>query len=149
MAAEVLTRLYYLTNNPKYRERAKDTLRAFAGGAEPPGIRAAGYALALDFLLNPPPHVVIIGRRSASETQALWRAALKAYRPGKIVAAYDPDEVRADALPPAVATAVKIGKLDPRPKTYVCVGLACSLPTTDPKKVADLIKNFGKKPIEP
>ncbi|MFQ5847468.1 MAG: DUF255 domain-containing protein [Candidatus Methylomirabilales bacterium] len=149
VAADVLSRLYYATNQRAYRERARETLRAFAGAARGLGIRAATYALALDRYLHPPAHAVIIGRRSTPATQALWRAALRAYRPGKIVAAYDPAEVQVESLPPAVAAAVRTGQRDGKAKAYVCVGPACSLPTTDPDQVAALVMTFGKKRQEP
>ncbi|MFQ5657134.1 MAG: DUF255 domain-containing protein [Candidatus Methylomirabilales bacterium] len=149
VAAEVLSRLYYLTNQQEYRRRAKETLRTFAGGAQRLGINASTYAFALGLYLDPPAHAVIIGGRSTPETRALWRAALRAYRPAKIVAAYDPDDVSMGSLPPAVAAAVKIGRQDRTAKAYVCVGPSCSLPTSDPKKVTELVMNFGKKPRRP
>ncbi|MFQ5532811.1 MAG: DUF255 domain-containing protein, partial [Candidatus Methylomirabilales bacterium] len=145
VAAEVLSRLYYLTNHKEYRKRAQETLRSFAGGAQPSRVNASTYALALDLYLDPPAHAVIVGSLSARETQALWRAALKAYRPAKIVAAYDPD-VPLESLPPAVAAAVRVGRRDRAAKAYVCVGLSCSLPTSDPEKVTELVMHFGKKP---
>ncbi|MFQ5883302.1 MAG: DUF255 domain-containing protein [Candidatus Methylomirabilales bacterium] len=149
VAAEVLSRLYYLTNQPDYQNRARETLQAFAGAAQRHGIRAATYVLALDLYLNPPAHAVIIGRRSSSKTQALWQSALRAYRPGKIVATYDPEDVAVQSLPPAVAAAVKIGQRDRKAKAYVCVGPSCSLPTTDPAEVTKLVTTFGKKSRKP
>lgn len=149
VAGDVLIRLYYLTNHPEYQAAARETLRAFAGAPGSHRIHAASYALALGLYLDPPAHAVIIGKRSAPETGALWRAALRAYRPGKIVAAYDPEEVKIESLPPAVAAAVRIGQQDRKAKAYVCVGPACSLPVTDPEKVMELVVSFGKKPREP
>ena len=122
VAGDVLIRLYYLTNHPEYQAAARETLRAFAGAPGSHRIHAASYALALGLYLDPPAHAVIIGKRSAPETGALWRAALRAYRPGKIVAAYDPEEVKIESLPPAVAAAVRIGQQDRKAKAYVCVG---------------------------
>jgi len=144
-AAEVLGRLFYLTNHRPYQERARETLRVFAGVGLRRGIQGATYALALDLYLYPPAHAVIVGTRAAPETQGLWRAALRAYRPGKIVAAYDPVEVKIESLPPAVAAAVRIGQHDRKAKAYICVGPACSLPTEDPEEVAKLVRTFGKK----
>jgi uncharacterized protein YyaL (SSP411 family) len=109
------------------------------------GIHGATYALALDLYLNPPAHAVIVGTRVAPETQALWTAALRAHRPGKIVAAYDPEEVAIESLPAAVAAAVRIGQHDRKAKAYVCVGPTCSLPTTDPEEAAKLVRTFEKK----
>lgn len=148
-AAELLSRLFYLTNHRAYQERALETLRVFAGVRQKRGIHSASYALAVDLALNPPAHAVIIGKRSAGGTRALWTAALRTYRPAKIVAGYDPDEVKIESLPPAVAAAVTIAQHDKTAKAYVCVGPSCSLPTSDPAQVVELVSTFGKKLQEP
>ena len=64
------------------------------------------YALALQAHLHKPPQVVIMGPRQEHRTQALAEAAWRTYRPGRLVATYDPSTVALEALPPAVAGAV-------------------------------------------
>lgn len=147
-AARVLSRLYQLTNKEPYRTAAGSILRAFAGSAAQKGRWSSSYALALDLYLNPPAQAITIGNRSSPDTLALWRAALSAYRPNKIIATYDPKEIDLGTLPPAVAAAARIGLDNPKAKTYVCVGLACSLPATDPQTVRQLVENFGKTMTE-
>ncbi len=142
VAAQVLDQLAYLTNVPLYRERAEQLLRAFAGTAPQYGRYAAGYALAVDLHLHPPAHAVIIGARSDSRTQALWHAALAAFRPGKIIAAYDPALVAPTELPPPVAAAMRTTRAAGLPQAYVCVGTVCSLPTAEPKEVGTLVSTF-------
>ena len=106
------------------------------------GLGAAGYALAVDLHLHPPAHAVIIGRHADPRTRALWQAVLAAFRPGKIIAAYDPAAVRAGELPPAVAAAMRNVGVDGVPQAYVCVGDVCALPTTDPLRAATLVSTF-------
>ncbi|MFQ5897791.1 MAG: thioredoxin domain-containing protein [Candidatus Methylomirabilia bacterium] len=142
LAARLLDRLFYLTNDSRYRQRAEATLKMMAGSEL--GLRGAGYALAVDQLLNPPAHAVIVGPRTDLRTRALWEAALGTYRSGKIVAAYDPGQVRLEELPPAVVAAIKNTAPRGGPRAYVCVGTMCSLPTDDPGKVAELVKDFGR-----
>jgi uncharacterized protein YyaL (SSP411 family) len=90
MAAIVLDQLAALTNVQSYQQRAEQLLEVFAGRAPEYGRFVSTYALAVDLHLHPPAHVVIIGPQSDARTQALWGAALSAFRPGTLVAVYDP-----------------------------------------------------------
>jgi len=116
--------------------------RQIAGTAPSYGRFAAGYALAVDLHLHPPAHAVIIGSGSDRRTLALWRAALAAFRPGKIVAVYDPASVKPTDLPPAVAGAMRAVQVGGVPQAYICVGAVCSLPTAEPKEVGTLVSTF-------
>lgn len=144
MAARVLDQLGYLTNVELYHQRAEQLLEAFAGSSAGSGRFAATYALAVDLHLHAPAHAVIIGSRSDPRTRALWQAALAAFRPGKIVAAYDPDRVTLAELPPPVAAAMRNTRAVGAPQAYICVGTTCSLPTTDPTAVGRLVATFGQ-----
>jgi uncharacterized protein len=149
VAARVLDELSYLTNVPAYHQRARHLLSAFAGAAASSGRFAAGYALAVDLDLHPPAHAVIIGPRSDPRTGALWHAALAAFRPGKLVAAYDPAHVSPKDLPPAVAAAMANSQAVGEPQAYVCVGTNCSLPTKDPAAVSTLVSTFARAATPP
>ncbi|MCH8054953.1 MAG: hypothetical protein IH857_02215 [Deltaproteobacteria bacterium] len=59
-------------------------------------------------------------------------------------AAYDPQKVDLNTLPPAVQAAAKIGMEDEIPKVYVCVGAICALPTSNPQEAAKLIRTFDR-----
>ncbi len=149
VAALVLDRLTYLTNVPLYQQKAEQLLEAFAGRAPEIGRFAASYALAVDLHLHPPAHAVIIGPQSDPRTGALWRAALGAFRPGKIVAVYDPSQVRPADLPPPVAAAMRNTQAAGVPQAYICVGIQCSLPTSDPKEAATLVTTFEQQESQP
>ena len=103
----------------------------------------AAYALAVQYHLDRPAQAVIIGKKGDQRTQSLWKAALTAYRPGKIVAVYDPTAVKLDQLPPAVVGAVKVYGVQGEPRAYVCAGVTCAPPTTDPHEVVALIRTYG------
>jgi uncharacterized protein len=143
MAATILDALALLTNVQSYQQRAEQLLEAFAGRAAEYGRFAATYALAVDLHLHPPAHAVVIGPLGDSRTHALWEAALVTFRPGKLVAVYDPALVKPTDLPPPVAAAMQASQAaNAGPTAYVCAGTTCSLPTTDPKAVATLVKTF-------
>jgi len=143
MAALVLDRLAYLTNNAAYEQKALQTLEAFAGSVKGSGHFVGTYARALHYHLNRPAQAVIIGKKNHPKTQLLWKSALMTYRPGKMVAVYDPTELKVKDLPPAVAGAVKVFGVQGEPRAYVCAGTTCAPPTGDPNEVVTLVKSYG------
>lgn len=143
VAALVLDRLAYLTNNIGYEDKALKTLEAFAASTQGNGHFVASYALAVQYHLNQSAQAVIIGKKGDPKTQALWNAALMTYRPGKMVAVYDPADLNLEVLPPAVAGAVKVFGVQGEPKAYVCAGVTCAPPTENPDEVAALVKTYG------
>ena len=145
MAALILNQLYLLTNANTYHERAKQTLETFATVASGAGPFASAYGLAVDLHLHPPAHAAIIGPRSDPRTLSLWQAALTAYRPGKIVATYDPALGEAEELPPPLAAALRATRAKGTPQAYVCVGISCSLPTSQPEEVTVLVQTFERR----
>jgi uncharacterized protein len=144
VAAQALLKLYLLTSDDRWRQFADRTLAAFAASAAGRGSVAASYALAAEALLRKPPQVVIIGPRADPRTHALATAAWRTYRPGRLVATYDPTTVALDSLPEAVAGAARVFKGDPTPRAYVCVGETCAPPTTSPAAVATLVRDYGR-----
>ena len=144
VAARALDKLYLLTSRDRWRELAEKTLAAFATAARRNGTFVASYALAAEAHLNKPPQTVIIGPREDGRTQALGRAAWRTYRPGRLVAVYDPSTVVLDSLPAAVAAAARAFGGDQTPRAYVCVGTVCAPPTTVPAEVAALVRDFGR-----
>lgn len=143
VAALVLDRLAYLTNDDAYKDKARKTLQAFAGSAGGAGRFAAAYALAVHYHLTPSAQIVVVGKKDDPRTQALWTSAMKTYRPGKLVAVYDPAQLDTTQLPPAVAGAVKVFGVHGKPQAYVCAGSTCAPPTGDSGEVAALAKTYG------
>lgn len=145
LAALVLDRLYELTNEAAYRTLERETLAALPGSARPLGPRAATYAYATDVHVNGALHVVIAGKAADPRTRMLWRGALRAFRPGKIVAAYDPDVIDAAAVPAPVAAMLRQTP-GAEPRGYVCSGTVCSLPQAGAEGLRDLVERLGRKP---
>ncbi len=144
VAAHALEKLYLLTSDDRWRDRADRTLSAFAGAAAARGSYAATYALAAEAFLRKPPQVVIIGPPADRHTDQLATAAWRTYRPGRLVATYDPTTVVLDSLPEAVAGAARVFRRDATPRAYVCVGETCAPPTTSPAEVAALVRDYGR-----
>ncbi len=144
VAARALETLYLLTSEERWRERAEATLAAFAGAAKGSGLFGSSYAMALRMHLDKPPQTVVIGPAGEQLTQELERAAWHTYRPGRVVASYDPEVVDLENLPPPVAAAARVFADDPEPRAYVCVGTTCAPPTSDPAQVATLVRDYGR-----
>jgi uncharacterized protein len=145
LAAVVLERLHALTNEPSYRAQARETLAALPS-AQPLGSALAGYAYALDLVVNGTPHVVVAGKTSDARTGVLLRGGLRAFRPGKIVERYDPEKSDLAAVPPPVAAVLRQQGAQTEPRAYVCTGNVCSLPQSDGERLRELVERLGRRP---
>ncbi|MFQ5958918.1 MAG: thioredoxin domain-containing protein, partial [Alphaproteobacteria bacterium] len=121
----VLARLYALTANESYRERAEATVADFGGEAARSPIALCGLLNANETLQSTV-QVVLVGDRDVAATAALRRAVFETSAPNRVLAQTAPDS----ALPAGHPAAGK-GLVDGRPAAYVCVGTTCSLPITD------------------
>ena len=149
VAALLLDRLAAVTNDEVFAHTARSTLEAFAGSAPRMGRFAAGYALAVQHHLHRSAHAVIIGQLGDEKTDELWHAAARSYRPGKLITLYDPAQVKIDTLPPAVVGAVNAFGVQGEPRAYICAGVTCAPPTTDPHEVALFMRSYGVTPPPP
>jgi hypothetical protein len=125
----VLSRLYGLTGDKLYHERAQQTLEAFAGIAPQMGLFAASWALAAQLLAAHPVQVVVTGAAGDSAAKKLEDAALAVFRLGKSVLRVTPERIAGNALPPALAETIP--RLDAaKAQALVCANSACRPPMT-------------------
>ncbi|MFQ5694881.1 MAG: thioredoxin domain-containing protein [Terriglobia bacterium] len=145
-AAMVLDRLASYTMNQDYRDKARQTLEAFAGAAEKYGFFAANYGLAVLLHARMPLEVVIVGARADDRTQALARAAHQTFRFGKAVLQYEPQEISPDHLPPGLASTLPaLGRQDgDAPRALVCVNQSCQPPIAQPEALAAAIAGAAR-----
>ncbi|MGE5768061.1 MAG: thioredoxin domain-containing protein, partial [Bacteroidota bacterium] len=126
----VLARLHFLTGKTAYRERADALVAAFAGELARNFFPLATLLNAAELLLSAQ-QVVIVGARGEPATDALLRAVTARCLPDRILQVVAPGE----ALPEGHPAAGK-GQVDGRATAYLCRGMTCSLPITDPEKLA-------------
>jgi len=143
VAAQVLNRLYYLTQEPRFRDFARVTIETFAGRTRETGTLMAALGSAAEEYLEYPATAVVIGKAGDPGAAALHRAALASFRPGKIVMRVEPDRVERGQLPAVVRPVVDHIAPDRWPLALVCSATSCSLPTASATEVATLVRTFG------
>ncbi|MBI3004447.1 MAG: thioredoxin domain-containing protein [Ignavibacteriales bacterium] len=139
VAIGVLNRLSMLTEDTTYREYAEKTLQYFSGSVRNYGMFGASYFLALHEFLNPPPHVVVVGDERQGLTTELFNAALRTYRPGKVVTMLSLSNL--SSLPKTVKAMVKNNKL---PLAYVCTNFSCAPPAANADDLIETLTSFGR-----
>src|SRR5439155_15099674 len=90
-----------------------------------------------DFL-HDPAHVTIVGPLTAPRTRALHEAALRVFRPDKIVSLHAAGE-RSIPFPEAVQAMVASAA---EPTAFVCAGTACAPPTSEPTTLTATITSY-------
>ena len=134
-AAAALLRLEALNGRADLREKAADTLEAFAGVVSHFGLYAGTYGLALERLLLPPLQIVVIGEDAAADE--LEAAATVGYAVNKSVIRLSPAQV-AGELPPLLAETLPHLKLD-RSVAVVCKGTSCLPPVFVPHQLLEVL----------
>jgi hypothetical protein len=130
VAVLALLRLAAITARPEFRAPAEKTLRLFAGRLVDLPQAMPLLLHGLDFVLTEPRRVVITGDPSDPRAAALLRAAHSVYQPNKVILG------QAGGVEPFAKTLPAGGP----PTAYICTGNACLPPTSDPQKVADLLR---------
>ncbi|MSP50094.1 MAG: thioredoxin domain-containing protein [Alphaproteobacteria bacterium] len=124
-----LSRLYFLTGEAAYRDRAEATIGAFSGDISRSAMAFATLLNAAE-LLQSAQQVVIVGKREKPDARALIDAVADQSLPNRVLQVIAPGE----ALP-ATHPAHGKGQHDGRATLYVCHGMTCSLPITEPAAV--------------
>jgi uncharacterized protein YyaL (SSP411 family) len=134
VAADVLARLYYLTGKEAYRERAEAVIAAFSGEASE-NLFPLATLLNASETLQRATQIVIVGERGTPDCAAMFRAAITAPAPSRLITVYPPGADLPDSHPAAGK-----GQHNGTATAYVCVGPECSLPLTN---VAGLVERLS------
>ena len=123
----VFSDLFYLTQDPRYREKAEHILQMIMEAGSLP---VAHTGLALHRFLYYPVHIVVVGEKSQAEARHLFDRSLALYVPGKLVRFLDP---RVDSLSIGEVTFPKV----PGSFAYVCTDRLCSSPIAQADELPD------------
>ncbi|MFC3675530.1 thioredoxin domain-containing protein [Ferrovibrio xuzhouensis] len=135
----VFARLWYLTGEIDWRERAQSLLDAFAGDVPRNFFPMGSYLNGFDLYANAV-QVAIIGRRGEPATDALVRAAYTVSVPNRVLDVIAPQSENGDTALPETHPAAGKTQIDGRPTAYVCIGATCGLPVTTPGELASSLK---------
>ena len=137
MAAIALLRLHHYTDDASYREKAEQTLEAFAGAAPQLGLFAATYAIAVAQFLAAPRQVVVIGDEGSRKADELALAANADFAFNKSVLRLPQSQAVAANLPPALAVTIpnlpQMGSDEAF--AVLCSGSTCQPPITEPEQL--------------
>jgi uncharacterized protein len=136
VAALSYYRLAEFTGQKEYRDKADAILKYFSGALTQGGSNFPQMLQAFQFDFYGPAEIFVTGPRKESEKvlQTLW----KTYLPDKVlVFAGEREGKDLTALIPWVEGRVS---QDGKPTVYVCRHYQCQLPTTDEKKMLELIR---------
>jgi hypothetical protein len=136
-ATSVLLRVAALSGRDDLRVKAEHTLEAFAGVVEHFGLYAAAYGIALQQWLTAPVEVCIVGE--GDDARKLAAIATARYAVNKTVLVLRPDQIAAEALPPALAETLPHlpGLQTGEAFAVVCGNGRCSAPTNDPAELIE------------
>ena len=127
--AGVLARLWYLTGEDRYRQRAEDVIAAFSGETER-NVFPLSTLINSAEVLQQAVQVVILGDSDSAPREALVDALRRRSQPNLVL------QVLADTNSlPAGHPATGKARVDDKATAYVCRGPSCSLPITDPAEL--------------
>jgi uncharacterized protein YyaL (SSP411 family) len=133
-----LLRLYYYTGDEDLLQKGEQVLRLFRDKMEDEPFSFGQMLCALDFYLETPKEIVIVGSSGQDDTLALLRRVHESYLPNKILLVLDPAAHTADAF--AHLPVDEMTQVEGKATAYVCHNFACSAPTTAPATFAELLK---------
>jgi len=137
VAAHVLLRLHHLTGDGRLRARAEEILRLHHDSAAENPFAYATSIQALELFLEGPVEVVVVGRRGAVDTEALWEEVARAYLPHRVLVGAAPGD------PDPLAPARDRPPVGGRATAYVCRDFTCSAPATDPGELRGHLRPAG------
>jgi uncharacterized protein YyaL (SSP411 family) len=140
-----LLRVGYMLDQNDARQRAEQTLAAFAKQLDGAPSSVPQMVIALSWSRSKPKQVVIAGKADDAATQAMLREVHRHFVPHEVLILADGSSGQ-QFFAERVEFMKNVTKIDNRPATYVCENFVCQLPTTDVKTVADLLtRRPGRK----
>ncbi len=137
MATHALLRLFHYTGREDYLKRAEKVLRLYYEAIESQPFGFSHMLSALDFYLEKPKEIVLVGEKKDRETQDLLRKIHSVYLPNKTLQVVEPGEPL-EKISPLLEGKTQ---LDGKPTVYVCHNFTCSPPVTEGEKLRELLEH--------
>ena len=129
-----LTVLTHLTGDRTFADRAEKVFDAFSDRLSTQGRALPLMSAALSMARAEPEQVVVVGPVDSADTQSLWRAVNRRYRPFATVLVIEPGR-RQDQLGQLLPWTLEMTLRDGRPAAYVCRNFTCEAPVTNPEEL--------------
>jgi uncharacterized protein YyaL (SSP411 family) len=126
----VLARLYHITGERRFEDRARKLVATFAGEVERNFFPLATFLNANAFL-HQALEVVIVGERDAADTKALLAAVMGTSLPDRLLQIVSPETELPQTHPAFGKT-----RHNDEATAYLCRNGTCGLPIADPKALA-------------
>jgi uncharacterized protein YyaL (SSP411 family) len=137
MATQLLLRLHHLTGKDHYLRSAESVLSAHHNAMESQPFGFAHLLCALDYYLEKPKEIVLVGNREDPKMAELLTQIHSLYLPNKTLQVIGPEK-SLDAVSPLLKGKTQIKG---RPTIYVCHNYTCSAPVTDRQELNSLLEN--------
>jgi uncharacterized protein len=137
MAAQLLLRLYYYTNQHVYLKNAETILRSYRDAMDAQPFGLAHMLGALDFYLQKPKEIVIVGEPDNPLTEELLSGLHSTYLPNSTFQLLRPDEP-IDEIAPLLKGKNQISG---KSTAYVCHNFTCSAPVTSWNELKNLLES--------
>ncbi|MBA3609549.1 MAG: thioredoxin domain-containing protein, partial [Chthoniobacterales bacterium] len=138
IAALNLLRIGYMLDQNDARQRAEQTIKAFAKQLEAAPSSMPQMLVALSWSRSKPKQVVIAGKADDAATRAMLREVHRHFVPHEVLILAD-DGAGQEFFGERVEFMKSVSMIDNQPTAYVCENFVCQLPTTDLKTVANLL----------
>ena len=135
MATQLLLRLYHMTGNEDYRQRAEKVLRSYYEAMESQPFGFAHMLCALDFYLSQPQEIVVVGDRQDPATRELLAMIHSLYLPNMTLQLASGTDAL-EKLSPLLEGKIQI---QGKPTVYICQNFTCSAPVTSWQELKPLL----------
>jgi uncharacterized protein len=134
-ATELLLRLYHFTGKEDFLLKAEKILRSYSHAMESQPFGFAHMLSALDFYLQKPKEIILLGDREDPRMAKLVAAVRSVYVPNMTLQLLDADEPLERISP------LLTGKrqIEGAPTAYMCHNYTCSAPVTDDHELKKLL----------
>ena len=143
VAARNLLRLARLTGQTAFADRADAIFAAFAADTGRSASAHSHLADAMLFASSSSLEIVIAGDPEATDTQAMLHQLRSTYLPQAVTLVIAPD-AEGDAIRKLAPFTEGHVPIDGQAAAYVCRNFSCQMPTTDPKKLAELLEGAAE-----
>ena len=135
VATQILLRLYYYTGKEDYLKRAEKTLRIYYDAMEQQPFGFAHMLSALDFYLEKPKEIVLVGDMNDPNSQGFVKQIRALYLPNHTIQLVEPGKPLPEISPLLQGKGQVGGKLT----AYLCHNFACSQPVTEWEELKKLL----------